>query len=83
MVGGILRSFDVSAAPTAGTHGVRAFDGPHDRASLLRRFDELTARLGVDRDRARDWAVAHFIAWCFDSSWIDVHVQSARWLLEA
>lgn len=80
MVGGILRSFDVAAAPGG---PMRAFDGFHDRTSVLRRFEELTSRLDVDRARARDWAVAHFIAWSFDSSWIDVHVQSARWLLEA
>ncbi|MCW2922173.1 MAG: aminoglycoside/hydroxyurea antibiotic resistance kinase [Thermoleophilia bacterium] len=79
MVGGILRSFDVAATPGA---AMRAFDGLHDRASVLRRFEQLTSRLDVDRERSRDWAVAHFIAWCFDSSWIDVHVQSARWLLE-
>jgi streptomycin 6-kinase len=80
MVGGILRSFDVTATPG---EPMRAFDGLHDRASVLHRFEGLTSRLDVDRDRARDWAVAHCIAWCFDSSWLDVHVQSARWLLEA
>ena len=79
MVGGILRSFDVAAAPG---EPMRAFDGLHDRASVLRRFEGLTSRLDVDLDRARDWAVAHFIAWCFESSWLDVHVQSARWLAE-
>jgi streptomycin 6-kinase len=59
MVGGILRSFDVAAEPGG---VMRAFDGVHDRASLLYRFDALTERLDVDRDRARDWAVAHVVA---------------------
>ena len=59
MVGGILRSFDVAAAPGA---PMRAFDGLHDRASLLHRFDELTSRLDVDRERRVTGHVAHFIA---------------------
>lgn len=80
MLAGFLRSFDYwkpgGSAPTA-------FGGAHDRASVLRRLDECTARTGLDRDRARDWAVAQLISWCFDSDYRDLHVQTARWLLEA
>lgn len=80
MLAGFLRSFDYwkpgGSPPTA-------FGGAHDRASVLRRLDECTARIGLDRDRARDWSVAQLVSWCFDSDFRDLHVQTARWLLEA
>jgi streptomycin 6-kinase len=63
---------------------VRGKELGHDARSLRRRLDRLTAELGLDRERARRWALAQAIAWSGLSS--DVHpghLDVARWLLEA
>jgi streptomycin 6-kinase len=62
---------------------VRGFELGHSRAHVLHRLDRLTAELGLDRDRARLWALGQTIAWCFDSSYQPTHVETARWLLDA
>jgi hypothetical protein len=49
---------------------------------VLRRFDRLTAELGLDRERARGWAIGQTIAWGFDGA-DHTHAEVARWLLEA
>lgn len=64
---------------------VRSHELGHDRKLVLRRFDRLTAELGLDRERARLWTIAQTVAWAFDDDGgADArHVETARWLLEA
>ena len=62
---------------------VRSFELGHSRRDVLDRLDRLTSELGLDRDRARGWAIGQTIAWAFDSSYRATHIETARWLLEA
>jgi streptomycin 6-kinase len=62
---------------------VRSVELGHSRHHVLRRFDRLTAELGLDRERARGWTVAQTVAWSFDSHLRDAHVDTVRWLLDA
>lgn len=80
MLAGMMRSFDFWGSRT---DTMRAFDVEHDLSSVRRRLDRLSAELDLDRERMRGWAIVQLVAWCFDSSWIDVHLQTARWLVEA
>ena len=50
------------------------------RRDVLHRLDRLTAELGLDRDRARGWALGQTIAWGIRH---DGHARIARWLVEA
>lgn len=62
---------------------VRSAELGHSRAAVLRRFDRLTADLGLDRERARRWTIAHTISWSFeDDGTIASHVDTARWLAD-
>ena len=60
---------------------VRDFDLGHSEADARARLDRLTAELGLDRERARLWTIGQTIAWCFDSTYLETHVETARWLL--
>jgi streptomycin 6-kinase len=60
---------------------VRSFEFGHSRGDVVRRLDRLSAELGLDRDRARGWAIAQTVAWSFDSDYADRHYETARWLL--
>ena len=62
---------------------VRSFELGHGRREVLHRLDRLTSDLGLDRERARGWAVGQTIAWSGGSDYIAAHVESARWLLDA
>jgi len=62
---------------------IRGFELGHSRRAVLRRLDFLTAELGLDRDRARGWALGQTIAWSFGSKYQPRHIETARWLLEA
>ena len=62
---------------------IRSFELGHSRAAVIRRLDRLSAELGLDRDRARRWAVAQTVAWSFDSDYAEHHYETARWLLAA
>jgi streptomycin 6-kinase len=62
---------------------VRAFELGHSERDVRRRLDRLTAELGLDHERARLWAVAQTVAWCFGSDYFDQHVETARWLTKA
>jgi streptomycin 6-kinase len=62
---------------------VRSRELGHSERDVLHRFDRLTAELGLDRERARGWTIAQTIAWAFDGSYRQAHVETARWLLEA
>jgi streptomycin 6-kinase len=61
---------------------VRSFELGHSRREVSLRFDRLTAELDLDRERARGWTVGQTIAWAFDSSYHQTHVETVRWLLE-
>ena len=61
---------------------IRSFELGHSRTEVLRRLDFLSAELGLDRERARGWAIGQTIAWSFDSVFHE-HAEVARWLLEA
>jgi streptomycin 6-kinase len=60
---------------------VRGAELGHSEAAVRRRFDRLTAELGLGRERARGWAFAQTLAWAFggDEVMPDL-VQVARWL---
>ena len=62
---------------------VRAFELGHSRDAVLNRLDQLSSELGLDRERARGWAIGQTIAWAFNSTYHATHVETARGLLEA
>jgi streptomycin 6-kinase len=54
-----------------------------DQRDVLSRLDRLTSELGLDRERARLWAMAQTVAWAFEGETVLVdHIETARWLLE-
>lgn len=56
----------------------------HSRHEVVGRLDELTGRLGLDRERARGWALAQTVAWSFDGGQVlPSHVEVAGWLTDA
>jgi streptomycin 6-kinase len=59
---------------------VRSRELGHSRREVLGRFDRLVSQLGLDRERARGWAIGQTIASGFGH---ETHVETARWLLEA
>jgi streptomycin 6-kinase len=61
---------------------VRSFELGHGRREVERRLDRLTDELGLDRERARLWALAQTVAWSFGDGALPGHVETARWLLE-
>jgi streptomycin 6-kinase len=67
-----------SAAPI-----IRSFELGHGQAEVVGRLDRLTAELGLDRERTRLWSLAQTIAWCFESDYMEQHVETARWLHQA
>lgn len=75
----LLGEREFSVAPI-----VRAYELGHSEGSVRRRLDRLTDALGLDRERARLWAMAQTVAWAVDSGEADPwHVQTAEWLLAA
>jgi streptomycin 6-kinase len=62
---------------------IRSFELGHSRAEVVGRLERLSSELGLDRERARGWAIGQTIAWAFNSTYHATHVQTARWLLEA
>ncbi len=69
---------EFSVAPIA-----RSFELGHSERAMVGRLDLVTAELGLDRERARGWALGQTIAWSFNSEFHVSHVETARWLLEA
>ncbi len=61
---------------------VRSFELGHGRRHVERRLDRLTGDLGLDRERARLWALAQTVAWSIGSDYLERHLETARWLLE-
>ena len=62
---------------------VRSFELGYSKRHVLHRLDRLSSELGLDRERARGWAIGQTLAWTFDSAYHERHVEAARWLLEA
>ena len=62
---------------------IRSFELGDREQDVLYRLDRLSAGLGLDRDRARRWTIAQTIAWAIGSDYLERHVQTARWLLQA
>jgi streptomycin 6-kinase len=63
---------------------IRCPEFGHTEAQVCLRLDRLTADLGLDRERARGWAVAHAVARSFLGRPVRPHcVEVARWLLRA
>ena len=62
---------------------VRGRELGHSRTDVLHRLDRLSAELGLDRERARLWSMAHTVAWGFDDEPLADHVEAATWLLDA
>lgn len=63
---------------------VRGRELGHSREAVLRRLDRITAELGLDRERARLWSMAHTVAWGFDDAGpMREHIEAATWLLDA
>jgi streptomycin 6-kinase len=60
--------------------------GPRPVPRLRRRLDRLSSDLELDRERVRDWTIAHTIAWGFEPDLSYFHpgyAEMARLLLEA
>jgi streptomycin 6-kinase len=54
------------------------------RRDVLYRLDRLTGELGLNRERARGWALSQTLAWAWeDDQPIPRHIETARWLMEA
>jgi streptomycin 6-kinase len=62
---------------------VRAFELGNRRRDVLHRLDRLSSELGLDRERVRGWTIGQTLAWSFESRWLEDHLRTARWLLQA
>jgi streptomycin 6-kinase len=62
---------------------IRSVELGHSGRAVVSRLDRLSSELGLDRDRARRWALGQTIAWAFGSEIQRTHVETARWLLQA
>jgi streptomycin 6-kinase len=62
---------------------VRSSELGHSDRAVRGRLDRLSAELGLDRERARGWAIAQTVAWSFDGEFLPAHGEVARWLLDA
>ena len=62
---------------------VRSYELGHSRPDVLHRLERLTSELGLDRERARGWALGQTLAWAFDGTAVRAnHVETARWLTD-
>ena len=63
---------------------IRCPEFGHSAAQVRHRLDRLTAELGLDRERARGWAIAHAVTRAFLGRPVKPHcVEVAQWLLRA
>lgn len=63
---------------------VRGRELGHDRVSVVHRLDRLSSELGLDRERARGWAIAQTLAWGWDGAKsLASHVEVVEWLVQA
>ena len=62
---------------------IRSSELGHSERAVRHRLDRLTSELGLDRERARKWALGQTIAWTSNGESGSTHVETARWLLQA
>jgi streptomycin 6-kinase len=62
---------------------VRSFELGHSKRHVLDRLERLSHELGLDRERVRGWTVAQTVAWSGGSDYVERHMETVRWLLEA
>jgi streptomycin 6-kinase len=74
----------IDPKPLVGERELEASGLLRNADSVSRWLDVLT-ELGLDRERARGWGVAHNLAWAWDEhrGWLDEHVEEARRILNA
>lgn len=65
-----------SAAPI-----IRSYELGHSREAVLHRLDRISAETGIDRERARLWALGQTLAWAFEGDRpLPRHIETAGWL---
>lgn len=63
---------------------IRSYEFGHGREQVIGRLDRLSRELGLDRERARGWALGQTLAWAFAGDRpLPRHLETARWLHEA
>jgi streptomycin 6-kinase len=62
---------------------IRSFELGHSGRAVVERLDRLSSELGLDRERARGWALGQTIAWSSGGEFHASHVETARWLVQA
>src|SRR5262245_2060372 len=74
----------IDPKPLVGEHELEASGLLRNADSVSRWLDAL-ADLGLDRERARGWGVAHNLAWAWDErlGWIEQHVDEVRRIFNA
>jgi streptomycin 6-kinase len=74
----------IDPKPLVGEKELEA-SGPLRNTADVSRWLDVLAELGLDRERARGWGVAHNLAWAWDEhgGWLDRHVEEARRILNA
>ena len=61
---------------------VRSSELGQSKREVLYRLDRLCSELDLDRERAKGWTIAQTIAWSGGSDYIDMHMDTVRWLME-
>ena len=61
---------------------IRGRELGHSEEAVRTRLDSLSIELGLDRERARGWALGQTLAWA-EGEHVEEHLQVARWLLAA
>jgi streptomycin 6-kinase len=74
----------IDPKPLVGERELEASGLLRNAASVSRWLDVL-ASVGLDRERARGWGIAHNLAWAWDErrGWLAQHVEEARRILSA
>jgi streptomycin 6-kinase len=74
----------IDPKPLVGERELEA-TGPLRNARSVSHLLDVLADLGLDRERARGWGVAHNLAWAWDEhgGWLEQHVEEARRILNA
>jgi streptomycin 6-kinase len=62
---------------------IRCSELGHSERAVRERLNRLSSELGLDRERARGWAIAQTVAWSFDTNYLPDHGETARWLMDA
>lgn len=78
------RAFDAASLLRDRREELRRDPAPARR--VRRRLDQLTAELGLERERLRGWGIVHALAWGFSGRLRTVEqdmIACARWLAEA